>query len=680
MYIVVPIPRLVLDNIILLDDVVLCSMLTLENKEIEVFGNSKCRDTFGINTEYSDYISGSYAIYKTDIDINKITPDSIEKMIYPVDMALDCLRINLTSFKFHEQIIGTPGFINGRKSVLIFNDDWTFSKVVSGKTNFYSMSEGIGCDAQGITVNEKTKDLLLSSRNDEVYIKYRRILHRACKSMEMFDIDNCFSFLCSVIESLVCVYGFTEKKKSILSFISTTQEKFDILSRQFYFYSKVLRTQVVHCGKSLLTFYPWKKAYDVLNDLFLLIENFCVAVIESEIYSFDELNAEIEKRKEGFVYTIPSDDNILTTVPELNEQRCDYYAEVFNLHLENFLKIGDIIFIPSNSKNLINELQEIYNYGAEIMYTDESFSGNIIDDEKRTIITSDFPNYNLFHNFNVGEKSFTLWDVDIILFSLFHVKNDTVTIAISQNQPYFLKSKKGFDFNYYSQFSDLICNSIQKAFSYPILLLNESTVNILPSRVGVNKEGIRASGIMLPGRSSIDFIPGRVYGEYREPEERYAPEMLNGSDILYKCLYDNRIDEVFLTNQNALHHLADCIYINDLEEKLICIFNLFDMLCPDATEGDKLIKRIGAFICTTEKERLEFIRNQQGLRDKLRNPIIHGGKTISELQLSQSEIVSAINELKQVVIKYCENVYSFGITTFGDLKIEQTQRVNNMQK
>ena len=54
MYIVVPIPRLVLDNIILLDDVVLCSMLTLENKEIEVFGNSKCRDTFGINTEYSD--------------------------------------------------------------------------------------------------------------------------------------------------------------------------------------------------------------------------------------------------------------------------------------------------------------------------------------------------------------------------------------------------------------------------------------------------------------------------------------------------------------------------------------------------------------------------------------------------------------------------------------------------
>ncbi len=678
MYIVVPIPRLILDNIILLDDIVLCSMLTLENKKIEIFGNSKCRDVFDINAEYSDYISDSYAIYKTDIDINNITPDSIEKMIYPVDMALDCLRINLTSFKFHEQIIGTPGFINGRKSLLIFNDDWTFNKVVSGKTKFYSMSEGIGCDAQGITVNEKTKDLLLSARNDEVYIKYRRILHRACKSMEIFDIDNCFSFLCSVIESLVSVYGFTKKKKSILSFISTTQEKFDILSQQFYFYSKVLRTQVVHCGKSLLTFYPWKKAYYILNDLFLLIEKFCIAVIESEIYSFDELNAEIEKRIERFVYTIPSDDNILATVPEWNKQKCDYYAEISNLYLEKFLKIGNTIFIPANSKKLINELREIYNYGIEIMYTDESFSGNIIDNEKRTIITPDFPNYNLFHEFNVGEKSFTLWDIDIIFTSLFHLANTNVAIAISEDQLYFSKSDK--DFNYYAQFSDLICNTIQKAFSYPILLLKESTANILPSRVGVSKEGIRTSGIMPPRSSSIDFIPGRVYGEYREPEEQYIPKMLNGSDILYKCLYDNRIDEVFVTNQNALHHLADSIYINDLEEKLICIFNAFDMLCPDTTEGDKLIKRIGAFICTTEKERLEFIRNQQGLRNRLRNPIIHGGKMLSELQLGHSEIVSAINELKQVIVKYCENVYIFDITTFSDLAVEQTRRVNNMLK
>ncbi len=74
------------------------------------------------------------------------------------------------------------------------------------------------------------------------------------------------------------------------------------------------------------------------------------------------------------------------------------------------------------------------------------------------------------------------------------------------------------------------------------------------------------------------------------------------------------------------------------------------------------------------------MRNQQGLRDKFRNPIIHGGKTISELQLGQSEIVSAINELKQVIVKYCENVYIFGITTFCDLKVEQTRRVNNMLK
>ena len=53
---------------------------------------------------------------------------------------------------------------------------------------------------------------------------------------------------------------------------------------------------------------------------------------------------------------------------------------------------------------------------------------------------------------------------------------------------------------------------------------------------------------------------------------------------------------------------------------------------------------------------------------------------LSELQLGHSEIVYAINELKQVIIKYCENVYIFDITTFSDLAVEQTRRVNNMLK
>ncbi len=673
MYIIVPIPRLVLDNIILLDNVILCSLIALKNKQIELFGRWKLSEIFNIGAEYSEYFFGSFAIYKTDIDMSKMDFDLVEEIIYPVDMALDCLRVNLTSFKYHEQIIGTPGFINGRKSVLIFNDDWTFSKALSGDTQFYSLSEGIGCDAQSITVDEEIKDLLLSSRSDEVYMKYRRILHRACKSMEIFDVDNCFSFLCSTIESLVGVYGFTEKKKAILAFFSTTQEKFDILSQQFYFYSKVLRTQVVHCGKSLLTFYPWKKVYEILNELFLLIEQFCIAAIESEIYSFDELNVEIENRKAGFTYNQPSYDSSSSFIQDLNELKCDYYAEISNLCIEQFLKIGNTVFIPPNSKNKIKEIQEIYHYGSKTMNT------NNIDDEERIIITPDYPHYNLLHDFNVGKKSFTLWDIDIIFWSLSRLQNNNnVTIAVSEKQPYFSKDNSCFDFNYYAQFSDIICNTIQKALSYPILMLNNTNTSILPSRIGVNRSGIRHGNIIPPNSSSIYTIPGRVYGEYYEPDGKYIPEMNNNSDKLYDCLYDNRNDEVFLTNQNALHHLAESIYINDLDEKLICIFNILDMLYPETTDGDKLIKRIGAFICNSEKKRRQFIEYQQFLRKKLRNPIIHMGKIVSDLTFSKLEIISIIEELKEVIIKYCENVYSVGITTFTDLKIEQMRRVNDM--
>ena len=178
-----------------------------------------------------------------------------------------------------------------------------FNRIVTGSTIFYSLSEGIGCDAQGISIDEKTKDMLLSSRNDDVYLKYRRILHRTCKSMEIFNVDNCFSFLCSTIESLINIesYGFTKKKIAILSFIVTEQKEFDILSQQFYFYSKLIRTEVVHFGKSLLNFFSWKEVYDILNDLFLLIIRFCESVIDSNIYTFDELNAEILKKQRNLL-------------------------------------------------------------------------------------------------------------------------------------------------------------------------------------------------------------------------------------------------------------------------------------------------------------------------------------------------------------------------------------------
>lgn len=115
MYIIVPIPRLILDNMIILDDVVLCPMLELDNKEHELFGNLKYRETFTKNKNLKEIFSNSYAIYKSYNDEKNITAESIDEMIEPIDLALDCLRVNFTSFKMHEQIIGTPGLFKGKK-------------------------------------------------------------------------------------------------------------------------------------------------------------------------------------------------------------------------------------------------------------------------------------------------------------------------------------------------------------------------------------------------------------------------------------------------------------------------------------------------------------------------------------------------------------------------------------
>lgn len=131
------------------------------------------------------------------------------------------------------------------------NDDYSIGAYINGEEEFYLMQKGIELDL-GMAENNDTRlyRVIYSHRNDEVYNLYRRYIAEA---LQIIDETRCFIFLFSKIDRMgLCdTYSFTDNKKRILSIVAENQSNFDVISSQLYFYSKEIRTEVIHKGKRI---------------------------------------------------------------------------------------------------------------------------------------------------------------------------------------------------------------------------------------------------------------------------------------------------------------------------------------------------------------------------------------------------------------------------------------------
>lgn len=77
-----------------------------------------------------------------------------------------------------------------------------------------------------------------------------------------------FYFLFSKIDGMghCDTYSFTDNKKRIISIVAENQSNFDVISSQLYFYSKEIRTEVVHKGKRIDELVSIRKAHEINHD------------------------------------------------------------------------------------------------------------------------------------------------------------------------------------------------------------------------------------------------------------------------------------------------------------------------------------------------------------------------------------------------------------------------------
>lgn len=671
-YLLIPISNLILEKVIKLDDVIIfpCYFENLselyfdydveEEKDTVLSLIKSCPFIFNMCRD----LGVNLAIFKNNIDFNEITNinNFIESKLYTLNRLLDYIRINYCTFNNRETLIGLPGLINKRKEVFFYDSSFRFIKSVKCKPNFYSTQPGIGLDASSIDCSKNNNEIytaLNNTRTDEVYKEFRTILARACNAMHIIDINRCFCYLFSTVERMASrkYCKFENRKKRVISFIANSQSEFNLLNNQYYFYSKAVRTEIIHKGKNILSIIPLNEANNILNNLFALVVRFSLNVINSNIHTFDILDATLDNAILKYTYNKPELPTLNCEFQSfLDNSNSTFIAPIANINSSKILKFGNTILIPKNYRKNFFKLTDVYacfEQGIEDRYVEGS-DNTLID-------LYEFKDLNLQDIINVQSA---LTNPDI------YNMNETSALAIISNQP-FLSDSSWSPIRYF-EFCDFLCSNIDKSLSY--LILSNIDINnnqVLPSKSGIYNN-FRVLYRFNYETSILDGIPGKVYNQYIEPENEFIiPLDFEITDkTLYDCLYSDRDDEVYSLCKTALSRISECYYINDYTVMLSYMFDILDMLDPEDTEGNKLKAHVLPFVCNSKEEYHKVSMELKNIRNSYRNQLTHYGKNIYDLISTENEIFELFNTLKVIIISFCKSVFLTNAKTFDELKIE----------
>ena len=677
-YFLIPVTNLIIEQNLIFKDTIIIPIYQI--KQVE-----ECKKTY---PEIYSIITTNQSFYKHScehllnicfVKTNNQQPceTDFEFAINIVNRALDYIRFSFCRIDLRDTLPGIPGIVDNTRYSFFYNHDNNTLSKFSLSPYFYSLQPGMGLELDYLInyENEDIYKILNSSRTDEVYKEYRSILSRAYFSFHITDLNRCFCYLFSTVERMggQKYMRFQERKKRIISYISNSQHQYDVLNHQFYFYSKEVRTEIIHKGRNLSDMIPLHKITSLLQNLLLLIHDFCIAVISSDITSMTELETALNEKITLFEYKAPSDEIesvTNTNLGFLDSKKHVFFAEMPNLDIEFTLKQGNIIYLPINSFNNFN------NYYWNYVYLD------LIED---TLSTQDEYPVIKWNNtkLELDEQfvTFTAYDLNIILntIKLHEVQeiNARSAIAIILDEPFFKDTT--WSFKSYSAFADIICDKINHGLDYIILSTDISQRNFLPSLAGINN-GIRFAFMLDDIENIVHPIPGNVFAQYCCSPNSFIikKEFHIDNVLLFNALFNTRHDEIAMLCKNALKRVVDCYYISDYTIQITYMFDILDMLDPNDTEGKYLKSHVLPFVAVNKTDYHQKCENFKIIRITYRNPLIHYGKSIYDLTTSQAEIYDIFNLLKEIIISYCETVISLNVSSFDSLNIELENTKRNL--
>ena len=110
------------------------------------------------------------------------------------------------------------------------------------------------------------------------------------------------------------------------------------------------------------------------------------------------------------------------------------------------------------------------------------------------------------------------------------------------------------------------------------------------------------------------------------------------------------------------------------------MFDIFDSLDPRTYNKEKTIKLVFAFLAVDRTDRDNKKHYYESVKDKYRNPILHGGKNIFEVETDYNEIEKLESYLKNLIFEFCLKIYALGITTWEEMDQEYQNHQNRLNR
>lgn len=362
----IPIQRVLLEYVLKLGNVIFfpgnVNDYTIDESSLDVTEKKLIKDVISKNEKiFSIMQDVAFILIHSEYFSNQIkdNPNILENIFYEASKSLDYVRILECPFSRPEYFIGVPGLLDKSRILMAVNNNNVIETYISGADYYYSMQKGMGLDlGSRETTDINLYKVLFSERHDIVYNTYRKTISEACEALKIVDEGRCFIYLFSKVDRMgLCdSFQFQENKKRVISCIAKTQHEFESLSNDLYYYSKKIRTEVVHKGKRIEELMGLDDAQKINQQLFNIIIKFCCAIINTGIDQIDELKKYIANSVSKYTYNMPHEKRICE-LPAINYPKTTYIADIEGIAIEYPQKRGNILILPRLDKYSVDRLQ-----------------------------------------------------------------------------------------------------------------------------------------------------------------------------------------------------------------------------------------------------------------------------------------------------------------------------------
>ncbi len=223
-----------------------------------------------------------------------------------------------------------------------------------------------------------------------------------------------------------------------------------------------------------------------------------------------------------------------------------------------------------------------------------------------------------------------------------------------------------------------LCYKVDRALDF--IRLNYCQIGSQEAMPGIPGivNGFRRGVVVDLGSNRCRGILGSVYSLYIQPGigcygDINSPE--NDGPDMYRYLFCNRNDEVYINCRTALARINEAMYMNNLNSAFVYLMSTLEMLASREYLNFKNVKsRLLPFLASSKSEYHALSEELCHISEDIRTEIVHNGKSIFDLMENERKAKKLLFRLTSKIVLYCKEVIETGIISFDDLEIEREKR------